>query len=231
MKSLENVPNLTERVYHAILDEILDGELKPGEQLLQDQLAADLGVSRQPVQQAIAMLKSDGLVEDIGRRKSAVTRLDLTRMHHYYEARAVVDVFSARTAATAVEQDRISQQHVLSQAEPILAAGANAIATGSVRDQIVHDEAFHRLIYDLTGNPALGEVAEPTWRFLRRAMADVLRYAEPAETIWEQHRSIISAIASGDPQSAEQKAGDHIQRAAVMLASALETRDAAKKAR
>lgn len=231
MKSLENVPNLAERVYRAILDEILDGELKPGEQLFQDQLAADLGVSRQPVQQAIAMLKSDGLVEDIGRRKSAVTGLDLTRMHHYYEARAIVDEFSARAAATAVEQGRVSRQHILRQAEAILTAGASAITTGSVRDQIVHDESFHRLIYDLTGNPALGEVAEPTWRFLRRAMAEVLRYAQPAETIWEQHRSIIAAIASGDPQSAGQRARDHIKRAAEMLASALEIRDAAKETR
>ncbi|NIR59688.1 MAG: GntR family transcriptional regulator, partial [Gammaproteobacteria bacterium] len=76
---------LAEQVYQAILDEICDGTLSPGAHLVQEQLAERLGVSRQPIQQAIALLKADGLVEEAGKRGVRVTPLDATAMRHHYE--------------------------------------------------------------------------------------------------------------------------------------------------
>ncbi len=227
MKSLDTVPTLTERVYQSILDEILDGTLAPGEHLVQEQLASDLGVSRQPVQQAMARLKADGVVEETGRRGLTVAALDLTQMQHHYDIRAVLDGHAAHSAAAMVSTGKVSGRDIMERAQPILAAGAAAIRSGSTREQIRHDEALHKLFYDLSGNPVLATTAEPNWRFMRRAMADVLRHAAPPRTIWEQHRAIVDAIAAGEPAAAEQHAKDHVRQAARMLSDALETGDAA----
>ena len=142
----------------------------------------------------MALLKADGLVEETGKRGLTVARLDLTRMRYHYDIRAVLDGYGARAAAAAVKAGTTAARKFEARARSIIAAGAAAVAHGSVRDQIRHDEALHMLIYAFSGNPVLAETAEPNWRFLRRAMADVLRHAEPPETIWDQHRAIIDAI-------------------------------------
>lgn len=224
MKTLNAVASLTDRVYSAILDEILDGVLPPGEHLVQEQLAAELGVSRQPIQQAMARLKADGLVEEIGTRGLRVSTLDLKRMRHHYDLRAVLDGYAARMAAERVRDGSGSQSKFARRARQILAAGTDAIS-GSLRDQIRHDEALHNLIYDWSGNPVLSDTAEPQWRFLRRAMADVLRHAEPPRAIWEQHAAIVDAIVAGDAEGAETLAQEHVRLAADLLIEALKKRD------
>lgn len=212
---------LTERVYSAILDAILDDTLAPGEHLVQETIAADLGVSRQPVQQAMALLKSDGLVEEIGTRGVRVARLDLARMHHHYALRAVLDGYGARAAAENVAADPAVAEEFARQGKTILEAGRSAIKRGSVRDQIRHDERLHTLIYTASANPALPETVEPHWRFLRRAMADVLRHAEPPRAIWDQHAEIINAISAGDARLAGSLSEAHVNTAAETLSEAL----------
>lgn len=220
MKSLSAIPSLTERVYGAILDEILDGTLRPGEHLVQEQLAENLGVSRQPIQQAMVLLKADGLVEEIGKRGVAVARLDLTRMRHHYDVRALFDAFAAAKAAEAVREGRLRREEVTAGAQPILAAGKQAIKNESTRDLIHHDEALHALIYKLSGNAVIAAAAEPNWRFLRRAMAEVLRHAEPPHAIWRQHQEIVDAVCAGDVPLAGQLARDHIVVASKTLSNA-----------
>ncbi len=224
MKPLDVIPSLAERVYNAILDDILDGALVPGQHLVQEQLALDLGVSRQPIQQAMALLKADGLVEETGKRGLTVAKLDLTRMRHHYDIRAVLDGYGARAAALAVKTGTTDVRMLEVRAQSILKAGTAAVAKGSVRDQIRQDEALHKLIYAFSGNPVLDETTNLNWSFLRRAMADVLRYAEPPESIWDQHRAIIGAILSGDPDAAEALAADHVRVAAGLLCEAFEER-------
>ena len=188
IKPLDTTPNLTERVYNAIVDEILDGTLKPGQHLIQEQLAAELGVSRQPIQQAMALLRADGLVEETGRRGMTVTTLDVDRMRHHYEIRAVLDGFGARQAAGLCARDAGRARVFWMEAEVILTGGFTSVTAGHSSDQIRHDEMFHEMIYTRSGNPVLADTAGPNWRFLRRAMGDVLRHAAPPAAIWEEHQ-------------------------------------------
>ena len=221
MKPLQPTSGLTERVYSAILDEILDGRLPAGAHLVQEQLAVSLGVSRQPIQQAMALLKSDGVVEEIGTRGLRVTALDLDRMHDHYDLRALQEGYAARTAARYVLDGQSSTDQLASQFRKTLEAGNNAVDAGVTRDQIAHDEIFHKLIYQASRNSVLLEAAEPHWRYLRRAMADVLRHAEPPSEIWQQHAAIADAILSGDPDAAERLATEHVRVAATLLSKAL----------
>ena len=222
MKLLEQTSGLTDRVYNAILHEILDGDLKPGMHLVQENLAEQLGVSRQPVQQAMALLKADGLVEQFGRRGLRVTGLDLDRMQNHYEIRGLLDGYAARQAAERVRDGTIEQAKGIDEMHRLFRSGNRAAEKGTVREQIEYDEAFHYKIYELSGNPVLLDSVEVHWRFLRRAMGEVLRHAEPPEEIWNQHAEIAEAILSGKPDQAEELATAHARNVSKKLQLSLE---------
>lgn len=221
MKVIQTAPGLTEQVYHAVLDEICDGDLPPGAPLVQEQLAERFGVSRQPIQQAMALLKADGLVEEVGKRGMRVATLDVDLMRHHYEIRAALDGLAARLAAERAESDPAARREIARRGDAVLAKGRKAVADRAIREQIRHDEAFHNLVYEASGNPLLARTAEVHWRFLRRVMSDVLRHAEPPKTIWQQHEEILQAITAGKPGLAEERASTHIRQAASLLARAL----------
>lgn len=208
-------------MYHAVLDEICDGVLPPGTHLKQEQLAARFGVSRQPIQQAMALLKADGLVEEIGMRGLRVAALDLALMRHHYDIRAALDGLAARRAAERSHDDLKLAREARTRGGGILKAGRQAVVHRVVREQIRHDEAFHNLLYELSGNPLLAPTAQIHWRFLRRVMGDVLRHAAAPRTIWRQHGEILKSIVAGDPARAEALAVQHIQVAAQALATAM----------
>jgi len=227
MIPLSSRSSLTDRVYEAILDDICNGEIETGMHLVQEQIAARLDVSRQPVQQAMALLKADGLLAEVGRRGLQVVPLNLELVRHHYDIRAVLDGLAARLAALAVKSGAPRPRKA---GEAILRAGAAAVATGDVAGQVRQDAAFHRLIYDASQNPLLAASAEPHWRFLRRAMSQVLRHAQPPQTVWRQHAEILQAVIDGDAEAASQKAIDHCLTAAVRLRNALANSSDGRKA-
>ena len=231
MRTLSISPSLTEQVYRAIVEEVLEGRLVQGEHLVQEQLASKLGVSRQPIQQAMALLKADGVVEEVGKRGLRVAALDIDMIRGHYDIRQMLDGYSARAAAAAIASGKLNASDYRDQIDDLFARGAEAIRNQLVRDQIRHDEALHKLFYRMSGNPVLDHMAEPNWRYLRRVMAEVLRLAEPAASIWEQHRLIVDAVLSGDEDAAALHAEAHVRNAADRLTSALSRHGLAATAR
>ena len=96
---LESTPDLVDQVYRALLDAISDGSLAPGQRLTQEDIATQLAVSRQPVLQALRLLKNDGLIQDAPGRGVLVAPLDATWMRQVYEVRGALDALAARLAA------------------------------------------------------------------------------------------------------------------------------------
>ncbi len=226
MNLIQTAPALAEQVYQAILDEICSGNLAPGTHLKQEQLAERLGVSRQPVQQAMALLKADGLVEEVGKRGLRVSHLDAESMHHHYEVRALLDGLAARNVARRIAVGELAAGDFEAQVRSVLAAGRHAVDRGDVPAMVRQDEAFHQLFYAASGNPLLAQTAEPHWRYLRRVMGDVLRHAEPPHDIWDQHEAIAQAVLAGDEARAAGLMTGHATRAATLLASNFSGQDA-----
>jgi len=231
MKPLKPQPSLTELVHQRLLDEMSEGRLGPGEHLVQEQLAAQLGVSRQPVQQALALLKSEGLVLELGKRGLFVAPLEPESVTHRYEIRASLDGLAARKAAQLVRSKALSGKDIAQAGEALLAAGEAAVARAGIAAMVQCDIRFHEWIYDISGNPLIAQTAMPHWRHMRRVMGEVLRHAELPKAIWRQHRGIVEAIAAGDAKRAEALATGHVWTAAERLerafARASEESDAA----
>lgn len=224
MKALRPQPSLAQQVYDAIVDEICEGRLEAGAHLVQEQLASQLGVSRQPVQQAMTLLKADGMVEEIGMRGLQVTALDLDLMRHHYDIRASLDGIAARKAAIRARDVEGVAAEIEARGREIMRCGVAAVEQAAVRDQIRYDAALHALFYESSGNPLLARTAEPHWRFLRRAMGEVLRHAQLPGEIWRQHAEIVDAVVGGDPDRAEALIVDHDMQAADTLCAALADR-------
>jgi len=219
MSVIRTVPDLSEQIYQAILDEICNGKLNPGAHLVQEQLAERFGVSRQPVQQAMVRLKADGLVAQEGRRGLCVAPLDPSTMRYHYEIRAALDVLAAGLAAERVAADLDLAKRAKERGNAFLKSGKAASKKKAVREQIRHDEEFHHLIYELSGNPLLGRTAEIHWRYLRRVMGDVLRQESAPESIWQQHQSILNCILDGNKNGARSLAQEHITDTADILSA------------
>jgi DNA-binding GntR family transcriptional regulator len=205
------VPNLTDQVYQRLLNAICDGDLAPGARLTQEELAATLDVSRQPVLQALRMLKKEGFVVDAGRRGLMVLPLGAQTISHIYEVRSALDGLAARRAASS--ENRIDLN--------IIAEGRKAVKGSRVGAMIDSDMRFHNLIYSASGNPLIAESASHHWRHIRRAMGVVLQQAGVRDTVWNEHEAILKAINRGDADRAERLARRHGEEAGRHLAQEL----------
>src|SRR3954470_24369017 len=96
---LEATPDLVDRVYGSLLDAISDGSLAPGQRITQETIAQQLAVSRQPVLQALRLLKKDGFVLDAPGRGVLVAPLDAEWIAKVYQVRGALDALAARLAA------------------------------------------------------------------------------------------------------------------------------------
>lgn len=218
---LQTARRLADQVYDAIVADICDGRLAAGAHLVQERLAERFGVSRQPIQQAMNRLKADGVVEESGRRGLFVARLDPDRMLDHYGVRAALDGWAAKTAARRAAADPALLDRTARRSREIFAAARRATDRGEVAALVGLDDEFHALIYEASGNRLIAESAAPHWRFLRRAMGDVLRRATAPAEIWAQHRRIMDLILAGEAGQARDAAEDHAASAARLLAGAL----------
>jgi DNA-binding GntR family transcriptional regulator len=211
---IEFSPDLTEQVYRRLLDAIGSGALAPGARLTQEELAASLHVSRQPVLQALRLLKKDGVAIDAGRRGLIVAPIDPKLIAQLYEVRAVLDGLAARQAALAGAKIHPA----------LLDRGRKAVTTGRVAAMIEADIAFHNAIYAASDNPLIVESAGRHWHHIRRAMGAVLQAADVRASIWDEHQAIVDAIHTGDAQEAERTARQHCELAGRSLAARLRER-------
>ncbi|MDP9991737.1 DNA-binding GntR family transcriptional regulator [Variovorax boronicumulans] len=209
--SIEVAPDLVDQVYRALLGAISSGSLAPGERITQEDIAQRLSVSRQPVLQALRLLKKDGFVHDAPGRGVLVAPLDAEGMRHIYQVRGVLDVLAARLAAG--QRFRIDPK--------LIERGRRAARGRNVEAMIDADVAFHRAIYDASGNPLIGQSADPHWRHLRRAMGAVLQAEPQRESLWDEHEAIADAIAAGNADRAARLSEEHVAQASEALARRL----------
>jgi DNA-binding GntR family transcriptional regulator len=222
-----NRHKLVRLVYSAILAEITEGRLAADARLIQDELAQAYGVSRQPIQQALLLLRDHGIVLEAPRRGFVVAPLYPERVRHSYQVRAALDGVASRLAA---EHGRAQ---ATAEGPAVIEAGRLALESGSIRRMIDADTLFHTFVTEISGNPIIVEMMVPHYSNMERIMAQVLREdASIPELIWKQHVAILDAIKIGEAERAERLAREHVEDAAVRILRSLEIKrvEAAEKA-
>jgi len=205
MTPLDPTPNLIDQVYARILDGIVDRTLPPGHRIRQNELAEQLGVSRQPVSHALHLLHRQGLVAESGRKGFEVTQLDPVRIRQLYEVRGAIDALAAKLAAGRARTDTAARADL----ETALRAGRGIDRKTPLAQLIALDVDFHRAIYRLSGNPAIEEMIGPQWPHMRRSMATVLAELDYRQSAWSEHETIAAHILAGSAKAAESAALAH----------------------
>lgn len=208
---LTSTPDLADQVYRALLDAISEGSLAPGQRITQEELAEQLAVSRQPVMQALRLLKKDGFVQDAPGRGLQVTPLDPRWLTQVYEVRGALDVLAVRRAAE--RRTRLDPS--------LFTRGRRAVERGDIKALIDADLAFHRALYQAAGNPLIEQSALLHWQHIRRAMGEALQRSALREPVWDEHEAIAEAVASGNADRAEALMRRHGEQAAATLARQL----------
>ncbi len=204
LESLEAPKSLVDQAYEVILDALCDGTFKPGERLTQEDIAARLKVSRQPVTHALVVLKAQGFLAQSGRRGLIVTPVDAAFFEAIYQFRSAVEPLAVRLATP-----RLTKQAIL-RGRSLIEHGRNMVVAGDARAGLQADMDFHSFIYDLSGNPIVGETMRLHWRHLRRAMGQVLRYPGMSISVWQEHGRILEAMIRGDAEGAAELMRRHL---------------------
>ena len=188
---------------------ILDGTLQPGTPLLQEKVAAELGVSRTPLREAFRLLEQDGLVRVSPTTGTVqVIRLSPDDADQLYQLREVIDGLAARLAAErplSVDQERALRDSV----DRLV----GAIRPFRTREFLEAHTAFHLGIATASGNAWLAQL-EHLIRISSHMLYPILKNSgERMEASAAEHVAILDAIVAGDGDRAERLARDHIRQA------------------
>src|SRR5882762_10183599 len=198
------------RVAQEIRSAILRGDLPPGSRVKQEGLAAQLGVSREPVRQALLLLQGEGLLHAQPNRSAQVAAVD---------GQLICDLYGLREA---VETSLVASlaRHPGFDVKPLrvlIAKGRTAVRQRDLPPLIRLAMSLHTGLYEAAGNRVSVEMMRGQWTHIRRVTAMVLDQAAYRQKIWDEHEAIVQAIHARRAASASVAAGRHIRAARKML--------------
>ena len=202
---------LRDVVFMSLREAILKGDLKPGERLLELQLADKLGVSRTPIREAIRMLEQEGLAVTIPRRGAAVAKMTLKDMEDVLEIREALDELAVKIAGV-----KISEEQFDMLIEKKLAFEAST-QTREVKKIAEADVSFHDVIYEATGNPKLVSMLNHLREQVYRYRVEYIKNVKNHPVLIAEHEAIVEAIRERDVEKAALAMQVHVKNQAVAV--------------
>ncbi|MBW8794850.1 MAG: GntR family transcriptional regulator [Streptomyces sp.] len=200
---LERPGPLRDRVYEALLELITTRALQPGQHLVESELAGHLGVSRQPVREALQRLNTEGWVDLRPAQGAFVHEPTEAEADQLLTVRTLLEAEAARLAAAGAGSAGVAAL------ESLCAEGEKAVAADDVDAAVALNAAFHAKIMDLAGNTVLAELAAQVDRRVRWYYTPVAR--QRGHQSWIEHRELIAAISSRDEQLATTLMREHTE--------------------
>lgn len=192
--------------YELILDAIDEGLYRPGDRMVESELAERFGVSRTPIREALQRLETQSLLTRDG-RSLIVASLDHSQLAELYAVRSELEGLAARLAAihAAPEEIRVLRQMV--EEDRMLAGDPGALSRANRR--------FHRMIHLASHNRYLVQQLDLVHRTMALLATTSLAVEGRGETALAEHDRIVSAIEAGDGDAAYTALREHISKAFV----------------
>ncbi len=212
---LDNYKPLREIVLDSLREAIISGLLKPGERLMEAQVAEDMGVSRTPVREAIRKLELEGFVVMIPRKGAYVAGISLKDITEVFEIRAALEALAAGLAAermTEEEMEKLERQ-LVKEAEITDLADLDTLVTV--------DSDFHDLVYQASRNERMVQIINNLREQIQRFRMTSLAYPGRMHEALAEHKKIVEALAERNVALAQQLALEHIENAENSMLEAL----------
>ena len=201
---LDSYQPLREVVCETLREAIISGVLRPGERLMEIQLAEELGVSRTPVREAIRKLELEGFVIMIPRRGTYVADLSIKDINEVFEVRSALDSLANGLAA-----ERITEEE-LEQMERLLVQISACVDNGNMEKIVELDGQFHDILYRASRNDRLVGIINNLREQLTRFRTISMAYPGRLKKTIEEHTQLVEAIAARDVDLAQQLAVEHM---------------------
>lgn len=209
---------LRDVVFHTLRQAILRGELKPGERLMEIQLANKLGVSRTPIREAIRKLELEGLVLMIPRRGAEVAEITEKSLRDVLEVRSALEELAVKLACEKIEDENILELKEAAKEFEI------ALKSGDVTVYAEADVKFHDIIYRATDNQRLIQLLNNLREQMYRYRVEYLKREESHEILLKEHNMIIEAIERRNTEAAVEIVCRHIDNQVKAVSDTIRTK-------
>ncbi|WEZ85272.1 GntR family transcriptional regulator (plasmid) [Rhizobium sp. 32-5/1] len=179
------------------------GRYKPGDRLIPEEIASEIGMSRMPVREAFRRLAADGLVTLRPNRGCVVAGLTLDEIHEIFEIRSVLEGLAVRLATPKMTTE------IFEELERLLDRMERAGKSGS-NDWVLRHQEFHAIIFNLSERPKLIRQITALHVAIEPYMRIWFDYVNKPLSAREEHQTLIDALRSGDPSHAETVMQEHI---------------------
>lgn len=196
--------SLSGRVFNRIREDILSGKYEQNEELRENTIGTELGVSRTPVREALRQLELEGLVTMIPNKGAYVNGISEKDIHDIYVIRSYLEGLCARWAC-----ERITDE-CLAQLDEVVELTEFYIRKGNTEQIVELDNRFHELLYETCDSKWLNHMLSDFHHYVERVRRKSLADMERAETSIKEHRAIVDAMRKRDGEEAERLAHEHI---------------------
>jgi DNA-binding GntR family transcriptional regulator len=212
-------PTAQEAVLGELRRSILEGTLAPGAQILQDRIAAELGVSRVPVREALKLLEGEGRVSYSPHRGYFVTELDVGELIEVYHIRGILETEAVERAMESLtEEDRERMHAAVAEIEQAHEAEDIVWITAANR-------RFHFALIEPCGMPRLVRIIRQLWDDTDPYRSVYFGERQHRDLVNEEHRGILDAVDAGDAETVVQLLMEHRVHAVESLRRLLDTAD------
>ncbi|HEU4599890.1 MAG TPA: GntR family transcriptional regulator [Solirubrobacterales bacterium] len=194
---------------------MVDGELRPGDRVRQEEIAEGLGISIAPVREALATLEQEGQVRYLPRRGYSVAELDLDDLHEIYELRQLLETRAARRALPLFDEDAL---------ERLERAGrdcVDAASEGDVAAELEANRRFHFAVFDAPDQVHTLRLIRLLWDSTETYRAMYYNAPEGRREAIEAHERIVAAVRAGDAEALVAAQDAHRGRALELLTRVL----------
>jgi DNA-binding GntR family transcriptional regulator len=203
------IQNTAEVIADSLREMIYEAELRPGQPLRQEHIAAMFQVSRVPVRDALQMLIRRGVAVNVPRRGVIVRPLSHRLLDELFEVRRILEGSAIRMVV------RTATRELLLRLRELIRQQSECLRLGDVKRQVSIDDEFHLTLYEAAGNSRLLELIQGNWELIKQARCTSVVIAEHgwawiAESI-KRHRRILAALKQGDAESACRAIYENIQ--------------------
>jgi len=196
--------NLTDQVYRAIKDRVLSQDIAVGSRLRDEDLAAQLRVSRTPVREALMRLAQEGLVEIVPRSGTRVRNFTFEDIEHIFDVRIALEALAIRKAIARISDDQITHLRALHEQAEV------GLRAGNTKPALEFDREMHRVVLESSGNKRLQEIMASI-NDLVSLFRNIGARTPFHRGYTYRHRDILRAMERRDADAAAAMLAEHIE--------------------